>query len=96
MDTIIVLYTYSNCPAGRKYKDKKDAISDGGYEIWSEARIKGGFNFGNGTTNDFNRYAKDNLLKRISEKEFWEIVDKLPDAANHHMFYNECITTKWE
>lgn len=92
---IIVLYTYSRCLAGRKYKNNKDAISDGGYEAWNPARIKAAFSHGNGTMKDFNRYCKDNLLKQIQTEEFWKIADALPNAQSHKNFVNEVLTTQW-
>ena len=38
----------------------KQAIKDGFFMIWDEARIKSAFSFGRGTMEDFNRYKKDN------------------------------------
>ena len=95
MDYIIVLYTYSNCLGGRKYKGNKETIADGGYEGWNDARIKGAFNFGNGTMNDFKRFCKANLLRQIQVDEFWKIVDTLPDAQNHKDFVNRTLATEW-
>ena len=36
------------------------AIKAGYFTIWTPERIKGAFNFGNGTIKDFERYKKDN------------------------------------
>lgn len=35
-------------------------IKDGWYNVWDEKRIKGAFNFGNGTLENFKNYAKNN------------------------------------
>lgn len=38
----------------------KDAVRQGWFTTWDERRIKGAFNFGNGTIADFNRFMKQN------------------------------------
>lgn len=43
----------------KKYK-KRESIEKGMYNIWDKRRIKGAFDFGNGTIKDFKRYMKDN------------------------------------
>ena len=39
---------------------KNEALEKGYYSKWDEKRIKGAFNFKNGTLKDFKRYMKDN------------------------------------
>ena len=39
---------------------KSEALEKGYYSKWDKKRIKGAFNFKNGTLKDFKRYMKDN------------------------------------
>ena len=38
----------------------KEAIKDGFLNAWTPERIRGAFNFGNGTESDFKRYMDNN------------------------------------
>lgn len=40
--------------------DIKKAVEAGYYTDWTTERIKGAFNFGNGTEKDLKRYMRDN------------------------------------
>lgn len=41
-------------------KTKQEAIKAGYFNIWTEKRIKGAFNSGNGTMKDFKEYMNNN------------------------------------
>ena len=52
------------------------------FNIWTAERIKGAFNYGNGSMKDFNRYKKDNnnrycLIKEIEKDTLLKLY---PDA----------------
>ena len=46
--------------AARQHGGINQAIAAGYYNEWDDERIKGAFNFGNGTQADFIRYKRDN------------------------------------
>lgn len=93
METTICIYTYSGCLTGRKYASMRDAVADGGYSVWTDGRVKSTFSFGNGTQRDFDRFCKDNLMKRISVDEFKSIVDSFgeKDRDIHLKFFDDTI-----
>ena len=72
---IVAIDTYSHGLRGRKYENNLDAIKDGGYSVWDDARIKKTFNFGNGSMDDLKRFIKDNKMKIIPTETFFSIVD---------------------
>ncbi len=43
-----------------KFGGAVHAFRNGAYRDWTEAQIKGAFNFGRGTLADFARYRRDN------------------------------------
>ena len=88
---IITIYTYENCLAGRKIKDVRDAIVNDAFDVWDEERIRKCFNFGNGTKKDWERFIKDNKEKVIPTKQFFEIVDSLPNAQSYYNFLREIL-----
>lgn len=65
---------------GRPYKNRLEAIKDGSWSPWNENRIKGAFNFNQGTMSDFKRFAKDNKFDILSEDEFWAIAGELSET----------------
>ena len=93
METTICIYTYSGCLAGRKYSSVRDAILDGGYDVFTDEKVRCCFNFGNGTEKDFDRYCRDNLLKRITVDEFRSIADSFgeKDRDVHLKFLDDTI-----
>ena len=47
----------------RKAGGVKKAIQAGGFNVWTEKRIKGAFRSGCGTVQDLRRYYHDNVMK---------------------------------
>ena len=60
----------------------KKAIAAGWFTIWTPERIKGAFNFGHGTMEDFKRYKKNNACNCII-KEY-----DADELANMTPYYN--------
>ena len=81
---IVTIYTYENCLSGRKIKNVRDAIVSDAFEVWDDDKIKKTFRFGNGTQEDWKRFIKDNKEKVIPTKQFFEIVDSLPNAKAYY------------
>lgn len=70
------------CATEARKTSVKEAIKAGYFNIWTPDRIKGAFNFGNGTKKDFYRYKKDNAGKCIIKELYFEdLVNLYPDAV---------------
>ena len=88
---IVTIFTYENRLAGRKIKDVRDAIVNDAFEVWDEERIRKCFAFGNGTKKDWKRFIESNKEKVISTKQFFEIVDSLPNAQSYYNFLRKIL-----
>lgn len=91
-----VLFIVDRCNrgcTGVRYKNKGEAINDGGYMPYDERRIKLGFNFGNGTIQDLKRFARCNNADILNEYEFYNILRGLKlsesELEKHKSFINE-------
>ena len=88
---IVTIYTYENCLTGRKIKNVRDAIINDAFDIWDDEKIKRTFNFGNGTKKDWERFIKDNKEKVIPTKQFFDIVDSLPNSQAYYNFLRDVL-----
>ena len=88
---IVTIYTYENCLTGRKIKNVRDAIINDAFDIWDDEKIKRTFNFGNGTKKDWERFIKDNKEKVIPTKQFFDMVDSLPNSQAYYNFLRDVL-----
>ena len=88
---IVAIDTYSHGLRGRKYENNLDAIKDGGYSVFDDARIRRCFNFGNGSMDDFRRFVSHNKMKIIPTETFFSIVDSLPDSQSHYNYIKDTL-----
>lgn len=88
---IVTIYTYENCLTGRKIKNVRDAIINDAFDVWDDNKIKRTFNFGNGTKEDWKRFIKSNKEKVIQTKQFFEIVDSLPNSQAYYDFLRNVL-----
>ena len=88
---IVAIDTYSHGLRGRKYENNLDAIKDGGYSVFDDARIRRCFNFGNGSMDDFRRFVSHNKMKIIPTETFFGIVDSLHDAQSHYSYIKDIL-----
>lgn len=60
---------------------EKNAIKKGFFTVWSEKRIKGAFNFGNGSKKDFSEYRANNkkycIFKDFSKDYIQKLIENI-------------------
>lgn len=86
MEAYFVVDRFNHGCSGRKYKNRREAVMDGAYQVWNENRIRRGFQFGCGTLEDLKRCCKDNNADILSPEEFYKILDTVPDREMHDSF----------
>lgn len=79
MEKLILIDSFNHGCCGRKYKNFVEAIRDDGYSVYTERKIKEGFNFRNGTINDLKRFAKNNHCTIMKWSEFKKVLEELPE-----------------
>lgn len=88
MERFILIYSFNHGYCGRRYKNFVEAVLDDGYSVYTERKIKEGFNFRNGTINDLKRFAKDNHCTIMKWSEFEKVLEELPEKERivHEQF----------
>ena len=82
---------------GRPYKNNLEAIKDGAYYVWNEAKIKDGFKFGEATYKDLENHAKLNKQVLLTKEKFYKLLEKLSEGEfrKHERWINESLE-RWK